>query len=482
MLFYDRRPQTRSDAAPPPRVLFLNRSYWPDAEATGQLLTELAEDLARGACGPQDRKNQDEGADELPLERFAPEIAVVCGRPNWNPSGVKCKSFGASVRHGVTIHRVWHTRWDKAFLRNRAANFVTFLIGAVARALFCRRADVVVVETDPFLLALVGPLLKLRHRAKLVVYAQDVHPELGVAIGRVPDWRSVRLLSAALRRSYRRADRIVTLSRDMRDTFVRFGVDPGRVEVVPNWTCTAAVHPVRPFNPFRGRHGLEGKFVVMHSGNMGQTQRLEALVDAAASLRNREDVAFLFVGNGSLQASLRERAAELPNVRFLPYEPKEKLAESLSAADLHVVSIDPRAVPYMMPSKLYGILASGAACLAIAPRGCELAETVHGRGVGWVVEPGNVAELADRIRRLADDPADAEEAGRIARELSAEYHRAVVTARFATILAELLRSGESCDIETRSTTSWSHQAVSAPQLPVSADAVVLPPQEPASPR
>ncbi|MFH5805848.1 glycosyltransferase family 4 protein [Alienimonas sp. DA493] len=418
-----------TDRSRPPRVLFLNRSYWPDAEATGQLLTELTEDLAARAG---------DAATDSPERPFAPEVAVVCGRPNWNPSGARCKSLGTTARHGVTVHRVWHTRWNKGTLRGRAVNFTTFLIGAVLRALFCRRADVVVVETDPFLLAFAGVLLKVRHRAKLVIYAQDVHPELGLAIQRVPDWRSVRLLSSALKRSYLHADKVVTLSRDMRDTFVRFGVDPDRVEIVPNWTCTDAVRPVRPFNPFRERHGLADKFVVMHSGNMGQTQRLETLVDAAARLRDRDDVQFLFVGAGSLAESLKTRAAGLPNVRFLPYEPKEKLAESLSAADLHIVSIDPRAVPYMMPSKLYGILASGTACVAIAPRECELAQTVHGRGVGWVAEPDDVVGLADRIAHLADAPDQAEAAGRAARELSADYDRSVLTARFARMLAGLL--------------------------------------------
>ena len=442
----------------PPRILFLNRSYWPDAEATGQLLTDLTEDLA--ARGGLDRG----GA--------PPEVAVVCGRPNWNPSGERCKPFGTEVRRGVTVHRVWHTRWNKGTLRGRAVNFTTFLIAAVLRGLFSRRADVVVVETDPFLLAFAGVLLKLRHRAKLVIYAQDVHPELGLAIERVPDWRSVRLLGAALRRSYLWADRVVVLCRDMRDTFVGFGVEPAAVEVIPNWTCTAAVRPVRPFNPFRERHDLEGRFVVMHSGNMGATQQLETVVDAARRLRGREDVSFLFVGGGTSTAGLKERAADLPNVRFLPYEPKHKLAESLSAANLHVISIDPRAVPFMMPSKLYGVLASGTACVAVAPAACELAQTVHGRGVGWVCEPGDAAGLANRIGRLADDPAKTEAAGRLARELSAEFDRSVVTARFAAMLGRLLgpedpeRSEPARPERTRRPFPFRRPGVSAPRSTV----------------
>ena len=406
-----------------PRLLFLNRSYWPDAEATGQLLTELAEDLAAG---------------DGPLGG-ACEVAVVCGRPNSNPSGTVCKSFGTEVRNGVTVHRVWHTRGNKGRLRNRAVNFTTFLLAALARGLFSRRADVVVVETDPFLLALAGVLLKARHRAKLVIYAQDLHPDLGVALKIVPDWRSVRLLGASIKAAYRRADRIVVLSRDMRDTVVGYGADPARVRVVPNWTDGKAVRRPDGANPFRERHGLGDAFVVMHSGNMGQTQRLETLLDAAARLRDRRDVRFLLVGAGSLTQSLKDRAAAagLSNVTFLPYEPKETLHESLSAADLHVVSIDPRVVPYMMPSKLYGVLASGSACVAIAPPQCELAATVREEAVGWVAAPGDAAGLADRIAAAADDPAAVAAAGRRARRLSKRFDRPVSVARFAAVLEDV---------------------------------------------
>ena len=409
------------------RLLFLNRSYWPDAEATGQLLTELSEDLAAP-----------DGDGDVP---FA--VGVVCGRPNWNPSGETSKRWGTQVRRGVTVHRVWHTRWDKGSLRARAVNFGTFVAAALLRGLFCRRADVVVVETDPFLLALAGVLLKFRHRAKLVVYAQDVHPELGVALGRVPDRRSVRLLGRTLHAAYRRADRVVVLSRDMRETFRRFGVPADRISVVPNWTDTHAVRPVKRDNPFRRTHGLCGRFVVMHSGNMGQTQRLETVIDAAARLRDRDDVEFLFVGGGSAMGELQRRARSrgVTNTRFLPYEPREKLAESLSAADLHLVSIDPRVVPFMMPSKLYGILASGTAVLAVAPDGCELTETVRSHRVGWSVAPGDPAALADRIAELADDRARVVEAGKRARDLSGRYSREVVTAEFGRLLAGLVADG-----------------------------------------
>lgn len=201
-----------------PRVLFLNRSYRPCAEATGQLLTDLAEDLAgNGPAGGFD-------------------VTVVCGRPNRNPTGEPAPA-GVHELGGVTVRRVRHTRLagvGKRSLALRAVDYLSFLLAALWGGLTCRRVDIVVAETDPFPLAVVGLPLKWRHRARLVVYVQDVHPELAVALGIFPDAKWVRMIRAAMHAAVRRADSVVTLSADMRRTFRNIGVPAEKLAVVPN--------------------------------------------------------------------------------------------------------------------------------------------------------------------------------------------------------------------------------------------------------
>ena len=428
-----------------PRVLFLNRSYRPDAEATGQLLTELAEDLA----GPA------RFAGRVRAGGF--DVTVICGRPNRNPTGEPAPC-GRSVVGGVTVRRVRHTRLARASKRSlglRAVDYLSFLAAALVSGLLCRRADVIVAETDPFPLAVVGLLLKLRHRAKFLIYAQDVHPELGVALGVLKDDPVVKSVRAAMHAAARRADAVVTLSADMKRTFLAQGVPPGRVRVLPNWTDTIAVRPVREHNPVRrelnlGEPGEAGaKFVVMHSGNMGRTQKLETVLAAAELLNDRPEILFLLVGGGAAEADLRADAArrELTNVRFLPYRPKAELAASLSAADVQLVCTDPRVVPFLMPSKLYGVLAAGVPAVCAAPANSELAGVVtgrmHGERCGWAVEPGDAPALAAAISAAADLPLERRralgDAGR--RTCEAYYSRAAVTPRFAATLKDVL--GES---------------------------------------
>ncbi len=445
-LQYDLRPRPAA-AAERPRALFLNRSYRPDAEATGQLLTELTEDLAAEQEGG-------EGTDQTSGWR----VSVICGRPNANPDGLAAKT-GVTIWRGVTVRRVWHTKWagrTKRSLTLRAVDFCTFLTAALMRGLFTPKVDVVVAETDPFLLAVVGRLLAWRHRAKFVIHAQDVHPELGVALGLLRNGPAVRAVRAAMHAAARSADAVVTLSSDMQQTFRGMGVPAERIAVLPNWADADAVTPVRRGNQFRHRHELGepgepgAKFVVMHSGNMGRTQRLEDVLAAAARLADDPRILFLLVGGGAAEEGLKAGAERLglTNLRFLPYQPKATLGDSLSAADLHLVCTDARVIPYLMPSKLYGVLAAGAPALCVAPAGSELAATVTGdlpgrprvAPCGWACEPEDVDGLVEAISAAADLPPRTLRAlGDAGRKAAVErFSRAAVTPRFAAALRATL--------------------------------------------
>jgi colanic acid biosynthesis glycosyl transferase WcaI len=394
------------------RLLFLNRSYWPDAEATGQLLTELCEGLAPVAS-----------------------VTVIAGQPNVNLGGQQ-PHRRVDTHHGVHIRRLRHTRFPKRSVAGRLANYVTFLFAATWAALFAARPDVVVVETDPPLLCLLGWCVQRLRGAKLVAYLQDIYPDIAIALGRLPAW-CAKPLGWLFYAAYRRADRVIVLSRDMRDRMIAAGVDPRRIHCIPNWIDTDLVRPRTSDSGFRQRVGLNGEFVVMYSGNLGMCQRLEDVVAAAACLQQRRDILFLLIGGGSRERELKQQVADhrLENVRFLPYQPKHELAQSLSAADLHLVPVDPRVASCMMPSKLYGVLASGTALLAIAPRDTELAELTVRHKVGVVATPGQPQQLAEAVRQLAARREDLLAMGQRGRQLAvAQFDRKASIDRIWTLL------------------------------------------------
>ncbi|MGE0761621.1 MAG: glycosyltransferase family 4 protein [Pirellulaceae bacterium] len=402
-----------------PSVVFLNRSYYPDAEATGQLLTELCEQLAATW-----------------------DVTVIAGQPNQNPSGVPFRRWGVETHRHVTIQRVWNARFPKRWLPGRLLNVLSYLVLASWKVLTLpKRPDILVVETDPPLLCLIGAVARWRYGCKLVVYLQDIYPDLGIALGKLRDGWWTRWLRRAFVAVYRRADRVVVLSRDMRRVLLEADVRPDRIEIIPNWTDCSRVEPRKDDNAFRRRHGLHGRFVVMYSGNMGLCQGLDQLLDAARELRDRAEVTWLLIGDGARRRELERRVQreQLKNVRFLDYQPHTQLADSLSAADLHLVPLDARVSSFIMPSKLYGILASGTPLIAVAPADCELAELVVEHGVGFVSRPDRPAELAGLIARLAEAPESLSAVGVRARRLAVqEFDRAICTRRFGEVLEGVL--------------------------------------------
>lgn len=400
------------------RVLFINRSYWPDAEATGQLLTELCEDLA----------------DDF-------EVSVIAGQPNSNPTGVEFPRRGACEHHGVTIHRVGHTQFPKSSFVGRAINLLSFLCSASWNAIWLPRPEIVVVETDPFLLAFLGAWLKFWRGCRHVVYLQDIYPDIAVSLGKLREGWLSKILRALLSAVYRRADQVVVLSGDMRSRIAEFGVAAERIACLENWVDTTHVYPVKQRNEFRESQSWGDKFVVMYSGNMGLSQPLDLVLQAAADLKNHPDVQFVFVGDGAARSRLQEIATreQLEHVQFLPYQPREELARSLSAADLHLVPVDPRVIRLLMPCKLYAILASGTPVAVIAPPESELSHIVIEQRVGVAIAPGDRKSLAEAIRWAAGDREELQQMGRRARELAvSRFDRREATGRFRLMLQSVL--------------------------------------------
>jgi glycosyltransferase involved in cell wall biosynthesis len=398
----------------PLRVLVLNRSYWPDVEATGQLLTELCEELARD---------------------FA--VTVIAGQPNhsFETGALPARE----TRNGVEIVRVRNRRYSKSSLWSRGVGLSSYLLLSTWQALRQPRPDVVIAESDPPMLGLLGATLRRWHRCKLVNYLQDLHPEVGLALGKLRPGPLAALLRATTQIGLRAADRVVVLGRDMRRRVVARGVREDRVAVIPNWSDTAAIRPGPPSRALRAAWGVGDRFVVMYSGNLGLSQNLDQVL-AAAELMTAEPVAFVLAGEGASKERLQKRAAErgLGNVRFLPYAPKERLGESLGAADLHLVTLQAGLAGYIVPSKLYGILAAGRPYVAAVDAESEVAALTAEHGCGVRVAPDAPAELAAAIRRCAAAPAELTEMGRRGRALAeTEFDRRRAADRFRETLSDL---------------------------------------------
>jgi glycosyltransferase involved in cell wall biosynthesis len=391
------------------RILVLNQYYWPGVEATANLLTELCEALAPDY-----------------------DVTVIAGKAH----DVSPKQ----VRNGVEIVRVRSTTYERARLSRRALNYLTYVVGVLWKGMFARRPDLVLCMTDPPFIGAIARVVAARFRAPLLVIAQDVFPEIAVKLGRLRTPLVVRSLGLLVDSALRSADRVVAIGETMQQRLEEKGVEPERIRVIPNWVDVARVRPQPRDNPWAREHRLIEPFVVMHSGNVGYAQDLDTLIRACTFLRDLDDLAVRVIGGGARREELIQLARRLQadKVRFMPWQPYELRALSISTADVHVVGLARGLAGYVVPSRLYGVLAAGRPVIAAAEAESETAQLVARIGCGVVVRPGDPFALARAIRAAHDGELDLAEMGRRARAYAeAEADRSIAIQRYEAVLAEL---------------------------------------------
>jgi glycosyltransferase involved in cell wall biosynthesis len=430
------------------RCIFVNRYFHPDHSASSQLLSDLA--FALAAQGKA--------------------VAVITSRQHYDAPEVRLPSR-ETVRR-VEVHRVWTTSFGRHYLVGRTMDYVTFYLSA-ATSLWrlLRKGGIVVAKTDPPMLSILAvPVARLRG-AKVVNWLQDIFPEVAESLG-LGRGRIARAVFGGLRalrnRSLHHAAMNVVVGERMADKLEALGIDRTRIRIISNWADGTLINQIaHPDNPLRATWGLEGKFVVGHSGNLGRAHDYTTLLDAIARLeadrvpeksgrpfqnmasvgaealeRRRfqtgipsvavtggergpqrlPDILWLFIGGGAnyrvFEAEVRR--AGLTSVQFQPYQPRERLSESLCAADVHLVSLKPELEGLIVPSKYYGIAAAGRAAIFVGDADGEIGRILAQADAGCVVAPGDGVGLAACVADFAKSPQRVSEMGSRARSLFAQ--------------------------------------------------------------
>jgi len=361
------------------KVLIINQAYWPDVVATAQHMTDWAQYLV--AAGH--------------------EVTVIASRSIYGQAGAVLPK--AETHVGVRIIRVGANRLGKRGFFSRVVDFGTFHLLCLARALVLPKQTVVVCLTTPPFIGIVGMLLKWLRGSKYVQYEMDVYPDVAIALGTIRE-RSLlsRFLLALHRRLLKSADRVVVLGRCMRDRLRAQGALPEKLQLVTPWADETEIRPVpRDSNSFRQQYGLQDKFVVMYSGNLGLGHDIETIARSIEQLAADQDqeVRFVFVGGGKRMAEIAAALKYVaPGPLFLEYQPRDRLADTLSAADVHLITQAPGTTGLIVPSKLYGILAAGRPVLYIGPADTEVAMTIEEHALGELIPVGDYQALTTAIR------------------------------------------------------------------------------------
>lgn len=366
------------------RVVFVNRYAWPDESATAQMLDDLSLDLAaRGRS-----------------------VRIIASAQRYDDARAVLPPQGQ--RGAVEIVRVGGTRFGRSGLLGRAVDYLSFARAArAALRAHIAPGDIVVAKTDPPMLGSVVHGAARARGARCVHWLQDVFPEIAVALRAFP---GAGALASALRgprdRAWRAADAVVCVSEGMRAIVLSRGVAPERARVIGNWADTDAIVPIAPQdNVLRAQWGLADRFVVGYSGNFGRVHEFDGMLDAAARLRDRDDIRFVLIGAGAQKAAIEQalHSRGLGNVQCRPFQARADLAMSLGVADVHLVSQRDDVEGLVLPSKLYGALAAGRPVLFLGPGGGEVARLIERHDCGRRCAAHDGAAIAQAIADLADD-------------------------------------------------------------------------------
>jgi colanic acid biosynthesis glycosyl transferase WcaI len=339
------------------KILLLNQCFYPDVVSTAQHLTDLATALSsRGH-----------------------EVTVITSDRGYDDPATR---FTQHERwQGIEIIRIPSLSFGKNGKWRRAFNFGSFMLVCSLRLLTLRRFDVTIALTSPPLISFLAALFVRLKGGKFCFWVMDLNPDEAIAAGWLEEGSlTSRMFQRILRYSFRVATRTVVLDRFMKERVVAKGISAESITIVPPWSHDDQVeYSEAGREAFRRAHGLSDKFVVMYSGNHSPCHPLDTLLSAARSLETRSEIVFCFAGGGSEQVKVRESG--LSNVKCLPYQPLDKLSNSLSAADLHVVVMGEKFVGIVHPCKVYNILAVGAPALYIGPEPSHVVDIAsqHGR-------------------------------------------------------------------------------------------------------
>ena len=372
-------------------LLIISQTFVPDPASVGQHVADVAIEMARRGHNVR---------------------VLASARGYENPQN---KYPARENLHGVDVRRVPLASFGKKSIPLRVIGTAAFMGQIFFRALFTPNLGGIFFSTSPPLVGLVGTIVAMIRRVPSVYWAMDLNPDQLIAMKKIgPRSFIARILEGVNRWILWRTDLIIALDRFMAERLERRSPKlRDKMLVLPPWPHEEHIAPgadalTNGVNPFRERHDLTGKFVVMYSGNHSPSNPLDTILEAAKELRDDDTIRFLFVGGGIGKRPVEEfiGAHDLKHAMSLPYQPLSELKHSLSAADVHVVSLGEDMVGIIHPCKIYGAMAAARPILFLGPKPSHITDLLDAHQLGWHVGHGDVSGAVSAIRAMREMSSD----------------------------------------------------------------------------
>ena len=398
------------------RILLLNLYYPPDTSATAKMAETVVGVLARDNV-----------------------VTVLCGRPSYDPTERRAwRLYHTEGGAAVRIVRAGSTDFPRVQMKRRVLNYLTYTALAIPRAL-CARCDAVLAMTDPPFAGIIGAFVAMLKGKPYFYNIRDLYPDMAVGGSIVAPGMLAQVWEKLHRWALRRATRVIVLGEDMRNRILTKGVPAERIAIIRDGAEIAGIGQPLPELDGEVIRKIRGdfRFVLLHAGNLGFYGAWATLIEAAKLLAD-DGIGLVFVGEGALRADVESMAANVPNIRFLPFFPGGKIDSVLAAPDAHLITVKRGLEGVVVPSKMYGILAAGKPVVAVAPQETDAVTLGQRWGFGIGADPDSPVEVASAIRALAADSTRLDKMGAAAKKSAINFARSSQLQKFA----ELLKSAE----------------------------------------
>lgn len=430
------------------KILLIQQHFYPEVAATGQLLLDLCEDLVKAGY----------------------KVKVITGNPTEIPQGIQRRNILRKENYqGIEIFRLKNTTFNKYRMAGRVLNYLSFHFLIFFHVLFCERHDLVFVLSTPPFISLSGLMLKMFKKSKVIYNVQDLFPDLAVELDKLKNKQFIGFLKKLSKLIVRKVDKVVVvgeyMERKIREELLKgtresvvastgtsIGTNVGTNEhiiTIHNWADGDKIKVLGEKdvenNYFKKKWGLEGKFVVLYSGNIGYLHEFDTIIKAAENLRDRgyKDIVFVFIGEGIKKEYIRKKAEkkDLNNILFFPYQARDKLTYSLGLADVSLVSLDEGFEGMVVPSKMYGILASGRPMIGIIGRESEINKIIREGRCGRIVKIGDGKALSGVVIEYYKNPQKCREEGMNGRKyFEKNFDRKIAKEKYIKVIEETLKS------------------------------------------
>lgn len=388
-------------------ITLFHMRYSPDQTGTAPLVTQLAEDLV-------------EQGEEVTVITSLPHYGRTSVHPDYqNIRGL----FTDEKINGVRLIRTWVFVPPKPKLLYRVLNYLSYTVLSLIAGLRLKNSDVVLAINPPITTPFSAWMSAVVRQVPLVVGIQDIWPDCVIRVGKLDNPIVVAISRWVEKLQYILSDKIIVLSDAMKDNLLDKKVKLDKIAVIPNWADFEEVKPLPKNNQFTEKYNLQGKFVLLFSGNHGYNAGLENILEAAGLMRDREDILYILAGDGNAKKKIVSIAEEnqINNILFLPTQSKDIWLQMLASADIGLVTLRSGLGSLNVPSKVYTLMAAAKPILAAVPADSEVTNIINEANCGWVIPPEDPGALAAQINRIKDRGQELGEVGQRGREYIKNY-------------------------------------------------------------